>query len=133
MASVGDYPFPLNTYSGSLNFFTTAGTSAGWPAGQPFQFAQPSPQTYIPPYPLPTYIITEPEEKKEPMRGLFEVIIVDPETGGVSVDHIVARDETTAKVKVLTDHCRRTTKDLDEYDYFVRRVGDVRAKKAEKG
>ena len=75
----------------------------------------------------------QPEERKETnMRGLFEVIVVDPsdeivvQIGGYQRNHVVAKDETSAKIKVLKG--ATLPKDLDEYDVIVVRLGNVRAK-----
>mgnify|MGYP001559596602 FL=1 len=78
-------------------------------------------------------VYPKPEERKETnMYGLFEVIVVDPsdeivvQIGGYQRNHVVAKDETSAKIKVLKG--ATLPKDLDEYDVIVVRLGNVRAK-----
>ena len=73
------------------------------------------------------------EEKEKNMRGLFEVIIIDGETGelqkvdGIIRSLVVAKDEASAKLKIVSKAA--LVKDLDEYDIIVKRLGDVRPKR----
>ena len=67
------------------------------------------------------------QENKNHMRGLFEVFIVDPETASlVAHEHVVANDERSAQLKGALS---AKLGDVDDYDFIVRRLGDVRAKK----
>lgn len=71
----------------------------------------------------------QPKRKEPEMRGLFEVYVVNPETSTV-VDSvkIVAKSPETAKLKAIQKHgC--IAGDLDDYDFIVHKLGDVRAKK----
>lgn len=99
-------------------------TSAGYVnyGGHVFQLAQPNPSSVVRnDFHLP--------KEKELMRGLFEVFIVDPETGTV-VDPglFVAKDDQTARMKAWI--ASKLDGDLDNYDFIVRRLGDVRNKKS---
>lgn len=68
------------------------------------------------------------ERNKKNMRGLYEVFIVDPEDGAITGPHYrVASSEESAKIKVVTTS--QLTKDIDEYDITVRKIGCVRAKR----
>jgi len=71
--------------------------------------------------------------KEDNMRGLFEVIIVDGETGelqkvdGIIRSLVVAKEEASAKLKIVSKAA--LVKDVDDYDIIVRRLGDVRPKR----
>lgn len=91
--------------------------------------------------------VQQPPKAKEqkPVRGLFEVFIVDP-TGHVSKDGIaltqpgdvpyeckvVANSEESAKMKALIafqsadDLSHYRGRDIEDFDVIVRRVGNVR-------
>lgn len=67
-------------------------------------------------------------EEKTNMRGLFEVFVVNPETGDVDGPfHVIAKDEAAAKIKVVAKELADI--DIDDFDIIVRRLGDVRPKK----
>lgn len=70
-------------------------------------------------------------EKKKMSRGLYRVYIVDPETDEVIHDTgaIVARDEDSARLKAVQIAGGTLVKDIDDYDFVVVELGDVRAKK----
>lgn len=119
--------FPM----GNLNMYTTDHTSIaplsiGYYPGP----SQTAPQLSIPPmnaYPYPT----QPEEKKEPMRGLFEVFVVDPEDDKQNIvfqGFFTAKDETSARLKAAVA-AKLDVAEMDNHDFIVRRLGDVRNKK----
>ena len=62
------------------------------------------------------------------MRGLYEVIVVDPDTEQVIEDiFTVAKSYDGAKLRVLKE--TDLEKDVEDYDVFAIRIGDIRAKK----
>lgn len=129
--------------AGDITFTTTttdAANDCAWtyPAWQPYQ-VQPQPSPDINEF---MRILTEqkaqdalakkaappPQEERKMVRGLFELFVVAPETGDVVIhEFVVADDADKAKLKVA----RRLADDVDadDYDFIVRRIGDVRAKK----
>jgi hypothetical protein len=65
-------------------------------------------------------------KERKPMRGLFEVFVVDPESGEVAMREVVVADsDDKARLKVL----RKSDVDPDDVDIIVRRIGDVRQKR----
>lgn len=99
--------------------------------GDPYRYVQPDwsklVQQYA--YPQPHIDIVESENKKEePMRGLYHVYVVDPESAEIVQDFVtVAKDADAARLKAakkLPDDV-----DLDDYDLIVDHVGAVRAKR----
>lgn len=88
------------------------------------------PQVLPYPYVYPVVSVdAERKEEKQPMRGLFEVFIVDPETETIIFNGcIVATDEGTARLKAALSPALDRDK-VDDYDFIVRRLGDVRAKR----
>jgi hypothetical protein len=67
------------------------------------------------------------EEGEKMNRGLYEVVLVDPEDDAVESYYVVASDEGKAKVKAMRLY--DGTKDVDDIDVIVRRLGDVRQKR----
>lgn len=67
-----------------------------------------------------------PSSKEREMRGLFTVIIVDPETDDIIYEgkHIAA-DEGAAKMRAAT-RAGELPKDLDDLDVIALRLGNVR-------
>lgn len=65
------------------------------------------------------------------MRGLFFVYIVDPILDVVIsiTGPIVAKDSDNARLKAVQAAGEALTKDIDDYDIIVCRLGDVRKKK----
>lgn len=73
-------------------------------------------------------------EKEEPMRGLFEVFIVDPE----GIDplpyecKVIAGSEESAKMKAMLafrsadDMGHFRGRDIEDFDVLARRIGNVR-------
>ncbi|HLH24829.1 MAG TPA: hypothetical protein VK066_20090 [Chloroflexota bacterium] len=62
-------------------------------------------------------------------RGLFEVWIIDPESGEeVAYQSVVAASEENARMRVVREYY--LARDLDDYDIICRRVGTVRPKSA---
>jgi hypothetical protein len=69
------------------------------------------------------------KKKDKNMRHLYEVYIVDPETDVVQkLEGIVAATEKSAERKAIQGS--NFDKDLDDYDFIVVKLGDVRAKKS---
>lgn len=67
----------------------------------------------------------------KPMRGLFEVFIVNPESGEILGPYrVVANDAAAARLKVVGKHLDLEKVDLDDYDICVLKLGDVRHKKS---
>lgn len=65
-------------------------------------------------------------EERKPMRGLFEVFVVNPESGEIEArDVVVADNDKKAELKVM----RALDVDPDDVDIIVRRLGDVRQKR----
>jgi hypothetical protein len=68
----------------------------------------------------------QPQKEQEPVRGLFEVFVVNPESGEiVKRDVVVADSDKKAELKVM----RAIDVDPDDVDIIVRRLGDVRPKR----
>lgn len=70
----------------------------------------------------------ETEEAKPKMRGVFEIMVVDPETDEISVYRRVANDERMAQLKVVATE-PKLAEHAEDYDWIIRRLGDVRCKK----
>jgi hypothetical protein len=68
-------------------------------------------------------------EEESPMRGLYEIIVVDPETDTVLhvSEYIIAKDEAGAKLKALRTW--DSDRDLDDLDVIVVELGGVRPKR----
>lgn len=109
-----------------------------WVKPQPFVYPQ-LPDTYrshpsIPPPDLGEqlrHIVEqcqqEKKEKAPPMRGLFQVLIVDPDKDDIVYETVlVAADAAVAKLKAAVK--ANLPKDVDEYDFAVVKLGDVRPK-----
>jgi hypothetical protein len=60
-------------------------------------------------------------------RGLFDVFIVDPESGEVDAHRYVADSEDKARMKAA--RLLPETMDIDDADIIVRFIGPVRAPK----
>ena len=61
-------------------------------------------------------------------RGLWRVIAVNPENEAIVIDaQVVANDEANARVKALKGVA--ADYDLDDLDFIVVRLGNVRAKR----
>jgi hypothetical protein len=77
--------------------------------------------------------IIEKHTEKKPMRGLFSVHVVDPDKGKVVASRLllVAKSESNARLKAISEIAATDefTRDVDDYDIIVVRLGDVRAKK----
>lgn len=70
----------------------------------------------------------KPERKKKPMRGLFEVFIVNPENDTLWAEiKVIANDGDGARMKAVRSGIP-PEKDPEDYGIIVRRIGDVRAK-----
>jgi hypothetical protein len=69
------------------------------------------------------------QQETPPMRGLFEVYLVKPETDTVFRAYVVARDEATARLKAWQETAKQVDANPDDVDILVRRIGDVRAKR----
>ena len=118
---------------------TASGTNA-----MDFNYWQPQPiihQYYPPVYPFyPESVINdgrlasleksvqESLEKKVTTRSLWEVFIVDPKTGAVAFEFVVAKDENAAKIKGF-NASEDVENDYEDYDVLARIVGPVRPKK----
>lgn len=65
------------------------------------------------------------------MRGLYEVYVVDPETGAYNCWRGVARDEETARLSacMLPSVQSFIVKGIDDYDIIVVKLGAVRPKR----
>lgn len=59
-------------------------------------------------------------------RGLYEVIVVDPASGLITENLELAYTPESAIVKVFAIEPDLKDRDPDEFDLFVRRIGDVR-------
>lgn len=69
------------------------------------------------------------ETKESNMRGLFEVFVIDPESGEILLNDLkVAKSAESAKFKALQVQ-KFEGFDFDDLDVIVRRIGDVQAKK----
>jgi hypothetical protein len=66
------------------------------------------------------------QKEQVSMRGLFEVFVVDPESGKIVTEEVVVADsDKKAELKVM----RAIDADPDDVDIIVRRLGDVRPKR----
>lgn len=116
--SIEGYP----TYNGT---WASDDTSSNWTRADPFVIGG-----YAPDPDVAERIIGEALSKgeKKNMRKLYEVYVIDPEDDSILVREVlVARDKESAKLKVV----QRVVfpRDLDEFDFIVVALGDVRAKK----
>lgn len=91
-------------------------TTAVSPVLKPWHLLRTSPQP------------KQPEEP--PVRYLYRVYIVDPATDQVTeIPPFVAKDEATARLKALQKAGDKIEKDVDQLDFVVVALGQVRAKK----
>jgi len=73
--------------------------------------------------------------KEKPMRGLYAVFPVNLETEDVEgFVYVVASDEQVARLKAIQYVLKKTTRvtvdNLEEFEFIVRRIADVQAKRA---
>jgi len=69
----------------------------------------------------------ESSKGRDEMRGLYRVLVVDPEDDLIEVDELViAASEEKARIKVLL--ARTLIRDLDDYDVICQKLGSVRGK-----
>ena len=74
------------------------------------------------------YIVAVEKERKIDMRYLYEVFIIDPEEDNVLFrGHVIAKDRNGAERKVVAG--TELEGDLDDYDFIVNKLGEVRPKK----
>lgn len=77
----------------------------------------------------PIEMIEWPKRQEEEMkRGLYEVIIVDPENGAITENLEIAKSERSALIKVFAVE-PYLEKDPDDYDILITRLMDVREAK----
>lgn len=121
---IGSTTGNANTYFGTT--ITTDGTNLVYYGDLAEVHIPPGAFTISNDYPITNYY---PQEKENPkMRGLFDVYIVDPEIDDVAWSKcIIAKDEQSAKLKVVSS--ATLTKDIDDYDIIVVKLGNVRPKK----
>ena len=69
----------------------------------------------------------ESSKGRDKMRGLYRVLVVDPENDSIEEDELViAGSEEKARIKVLM--ASTLTGDLDDYDVICQKLGSMRGK-----
>lgn len=94
----------------------------------PYQFPQTSPIT-IPSSHISQFLGKIPGQPEAPVstRGLYEVFVVEPQSGGVVLEkRLVADSQENARLKAL--RALDEAIDVDDVDVIVRMIGSVRAK-----
>ncbi len=130
------HPYPykvvdsITTASGPANI---EGISDGWTYDSGNIHIVPAPHTTLPsPESVTIYSpIHTNNESEDEMRGLFLAWVVDSDEDVViyQTDPFVAKDEDAAERKLIQRAASDLTKDVDDYDFCLLRLGDVRQKK----